>query len=202
MKTVGGMRRPMLRGTDRLGSAFTFAAAAYNLVRLPKLLAAWGQRAVASELRFEEPQQQMLKIVRNLDNPLKSGLLQQPARMPIHAAPSRQGIASVTGSDFLLSLRPPKAPIHPPVARPQLARCTAARVHKAHIGPGTDRQRDPSRFHHVRSVDSELSDSVCEQSEVTKAREVLKAGQDACSAILDICAQPKGSTTYLKEVPR
>ena len=40
MKTVGGMRRPMLRGTDRLGSAFTFAAAAYNLVRLPKLLAA------------------------------------------------------------------------------------------------------------------------------------------------------------------
>lgn len=39
MKTVGGMRRSMLRGTDRLGSAFTFAAAAYNLVRLPKLLA-------------------------------------------------------------------------------------------------------------------------------------------------------------------
>ncbi len=35
-ETVGGMRRPMLRGTDRLGSAFTFAAAAYNLVRLPK----------------------------------------------------------------------------------------------------------------------------------------------------------------------
>src|SRR5665213_3185636 len=40
MKTVGGMRRPMLRGTDRVGCAFTFAAAAYNLVRLPKLLAA------------------------------------------------------------------------------------------------------------------------------------------------------------------
>ena len=39
MKTVGGMRRPMLRGTDRMGGAFTFAAAAYNLVRLPKLLA-------------------------------------------------------------------------------------------------------------------------------------------------------------------
>ncbi len=33
------MRRPMLRGTERLGWAFTFAAAAYNLVRLPKLLA-------------------------------------------------------------------------------------------------------------------------------------------------------------------
>ncbi len=38
MKTVGGMRRPMLRGTDRVGWAFTFAAAAYNLVRLPKLM--------------------------------------------------------------------------------------------------------------------------------------------------------------------
>ena len=37
MKTVGGMRRPMLRGTDRVGWAFTFAAA-YNLVRLPKLM--------------------------------------------------------------------------------------------------------------------------------------------------------------------
>jgi transposase len=40
MKTIGGMRRPMLRGTERVGWAFTFAAAAYNLVRLPKLLAA------------------------------------------------------------------------------------------------------------------------------------------------------------------
>ena len=38
MKSVGGMRRPMLRGIDRVGWAFTFAAAAYNLVRLPKLL--------------------------------------------------------------------------------------------------------------------------------------------------------------------
>jgi len=33
-----GLRRPMLRGRDRVGWAFTFAAAAYNLVRLPKLL--------------------------------------------------------------------------------------------------------------------------------------------------------------------
>ena len=39
MKSVGGMRRPMLRGVPRMGFAFTFAAAAYNLVRLPKLLA-------------------------------------------------------------------------------------------------------------------------------------------------------------------
>ena len=40
MKTVGGMRRPMRRGTERVGWAFAFAAAAYNLVRLPKLLVA------------------------------------------------------------------------------------------------------------------------------------------------------------------
>ena len=38
MKSVGGMRRPMLRGKDRVGWAFTFAAAAYNLIRLPKLM--------------------------------------------------------------------------------------------------------------------------------------------------------------------
>jgi hypothetical protein len=31
MKSVGGMRRPMLRGLPRMGFAFTFAAAAYNL---------------------------------------------------------------------------------------------------------------------------------------------------------------------------
>ena len=40
MKTIGGMRRPMRRGADRVGWSFTFAAAAYNLVRLPKLLVA------------------------------------------------------------------------------------------------------------------------------------------------------------------
>jgi len=33
-----GLRRPMLRGREPVGWAFTFAAAAYNLVRLPKLL--------------------------------------------------------------------------------------------------------------------------------------------------------------------
>ena len=38
MKSVGGMRRPMLRGTDRVGWAFTLVAAAYNLIRLPKLI--------------------------------------------------------------------------------------------------------------------------------------------------------------------
>ena len=39
IKTVGGQRKSRFRGVDRVGWAFTFAAAAYNLVRLPKLLA-------------------------------------------------------------------------------------------------------------------------------------------------------------------
>ena len=40
IKTVAGLRKTRFRGRDRVGWAFTFAAAAYNLVRLPKLLGA------------------------------------------------------------------------------------------------------------------------------------------------------------------
>ncbi len=40
IKTVAGMRRITLRGLDKADWAFAFTAAAYNLVRLPKLLAA------------------------------------------------------------------------------------------------------------------------------------------------------------------
>ncbi len=40
IKTVAGQRKTKFRGRDRVGWAFTFAAAAYNLVRLPKLMAA------------------------------------------------------------------------------------------------------------------------------------------------------------------
>lgn len=39
IKTVAGQEKTKLRGRDRVGWAFTFAAAAYNLVRLPKLIA-------------------------------------------------------------------------------------------------------------------------------------------------------------------
>lgn len=39
IKTIAGQDKTKLRGRDRVGWAFTFAAAAYNLVRLPKLLA-------------------------------------------------------------------------------------------------------------------------------------------------------------------
>jgi transposase len=39
IKTIAGQEQTKLRGCDRVGWAFTFAAAAYNLTRLPKLLA-------------------------------------------------------------------------------------------------------------------------------------------------------------------
>jgi transposase len=40
IKTVAGQERTKFRGRERVGWAFTFAAAAYNLARLPKLLQA------------------------------------------------------------------------------------------------------------------------------------------------------------------
>jgi transposase len=39
IKKVAGQEKTKFRGRDRVGWAFTFAAAAYNLVRLPKLVA-------------------------------------------------------------------------------------------------------------------------------------------------------------------
>src|SRR6202142_3068266 len=38
MKTVGGFRKTKYRGIKKVGWAFTLTAAAYNLVRLPKLM--------------------------------------------------------------------------------------------------------------------------------------------------------------------
>jgi transposase len=40
LKTVGGLRKTRHKGVARVGWAFTFAMAAYNLVRLPKLIGA------------------------------------------------------------------------------------------------------------------------------------------------------------------
>ena len=40
MRTVAGLRKTKLRGLPKVDWAFTFAAAAYNLVRAPKLIAA------------------------------------------------------------------------------------------------------------------------------------------------------------------
>ena len=40
IKAVAGQAKTKFRGVERVSFAFTFAAAAYNLVRLPKLLAA------------------------------------------------------------------------------------------------------------------------------------------------------------------
>jgi hypothetical protein len=42
IKTVAGQEKTRFRGVERVGLAFTFAAAAYNLVRLPKLIAETG----------------------------------------------------------------------------------------------------------------------------------------------------------------
>jgi hypothetical protein len=42
IKTVAGQAKTRFRGLERVGWAFTFCAAAYNLVRLPRLLAAAG----------------------------------------------------------------------------------------------------------------------------------------------------------------
>ncbi len=39
IKTIGGQAKTRFRGLERVGFAFTFAAASYNLLRLPKLLA-------------------------------------------------------------------------------------------------------------------------------------------------------------------
>ena len=40
IKTIAGQEKTKFRGSDRVGGAFTFAAAAYNLTRLPELMAA------------------------------------------------------------------------------------------------------------------------------------------------------------------
>ena len=40
IKTVAGLRRTKLRGLEKVDWSFTFAAATYNLIRLPKLLGA------------------------------------------------------------------------------------------------------------------------------------------------------------------
>ena len=40
IKMVAGLAKKKFRGIARVGFSFTFAAAAYNLVRLPKLLRA------------------------------------------------------------------------------------------------------------------------------------------------------------------
>src|SRR5882757_2299526 len=50
-KTIGPAAKTMLRGLDRVGAQFTFTLAAYNLVRLPKLLAALRKNMKAPENR-------------------------------------------------------------------------------------------------------------------------------------------------------
>jgi transposase len=46
-KVIGGLARPMRRGTAHVGFAFTFVMAAYDLVRLPKLLGGYANALAA-----------------------------------------------------------------------------------------------------------------------------------------------------------
>ena len=48
IKTIAGQERTKFRGRERVGWAVTFAAAAYNLARLPKLLEASALKAPAN----------------------------------------------------------------------------------------------------------------------------------------------------------
>jgi len=42
IKTIAGQEKTKFRGRDRVGWTFVFSAAAYNLVRLPKLIVKTG----------------------------------------------------------------------------------------------------------------------------------------------------------------
>ena len=42
IKTAAGLRKTKFRGLEKVRSQFTFALTAYNLIRLPKLLAEAG----------------------------------------------------------------------------------------------------------------------------------------------------------------
>jgi hypothetical protein len=52
MKTVGGQRKTQFRGVERAISSFAFAAAAYNLIRVPKLIEARAAARRRSVLRL------------------------------------------------------------------------------------------------------------------------------------------------------
>ncbi len=52
IKTVAGQDKTKFRGRDRVGWAFTFAAAAYDLVRLPKLIGGIVMTGAASNCRL------------------------------------------------------------------------------------------------------------------------------------------------------
>jgi hypothetical protein len=40
MKTIAGLKKTKYRGLEKVGWSFTMAAAAYNLIRLPKIIGA------------------------------------------------------------------------------------------------------------------------------------------------------------------
>ena len=67
MKTVGGLTQVRVRGLDKVRAVFVFAIAAYNIVRLPRLLAAEGRSAAGdmkSERTMTQPQAKTSKMSR------------------------------------------------------------------------------------------------------------------------------------------
>jgi hypothetical protein len=61
-KTVGLAAKTMLRGLERVGGQLIFNLAAYNLVRLPKLLAALKGRAKRLDTASPPPSKRPLKM--------------------------------------------------------------------------------------------------------------------------------------------
>lgn len=47
VKTTGGLSQLKVRGLDKVEAVFTFALAAYNIVRLPKLIRSTGEVCLA-----------------------------------------------------------------------------------------------------------------------------------------------------------
>jgi hypothetical protein len=54
-QTIGGLARPMLRGVRKLGFKFTLTMAGYDLIRLPKLIAATAQTCRSNIQPFGRP---------------------------------------------------------------------------------------------------------------------------------------------------
>ena len=114
MKTVGSMRRPMRSCTERVGWSFTFAAAAYNLVRLPKLLTAAAQfprRAPSADGRGVD-RDHSPAILRSASHLSPDRVLQQPAR----AVETARIVLSDPGAETCFGFK---------VSRPQVAEAVA-----------------------------------------------------------------------------
>src|SRR5262249_5949741 len=81
-KTIGGLARPMLRGVKKLDFKFTLTMAAYDLIKLPRLIgaAAWRKSIRPKQARL--PYSEILIFPRDGYAALWANF-QQPARAPM-----------------------------------------------------------------------------------------------------------------------